>query len=151
MKKDKDEKKEIFAVKNEFNEIESVFETYEEACQLAGYLNGKYLRAQDDIPSKFRNKKFVVMTFPVKKFYRRKKLFWLVVVYFDNFKSRSGCPHSLCKVDKTEIVDYEIDTIIRYDETMNHMYFTVPIKTTTKELDHIVYEKLMELWEKEKQ
>ena len=55
------------------------------------------------------------------------------------------------KINPNSNIMDEIDTIIRYDETMNHMYFTVPIKTTTKELDHIVYEKLMELWEKEKQ
>lgn len=147
----KDNEKRVFIVKDNYEEIRGIFDTESEANQLAAYLNGKYLKAQADIPSTFRRVRYSVRSYSIGEFRRRKKLFWFVVVFFDNFKSRSGCPHSLCKVDKTEIVDYEIDTIITYDEEMNHMYFTVPIKTTTKELDHIVYEKLMDLWEKEKQ
>ena len=145
-----EDNKKVFVVKNNYDEIQAIYPTESEAKQLSAYLNGKYLRNQDSIHKAVHRLKYYVKGYTIKEFYRHKKLFWLVVIYFDNHPSPTGCPYSLCNVEKYMLLDYEVEEEIVFNEEMNHIYFTAPLNSTENELRHIACEKIHEIWKNEK-
>ena len=152
------EDKRIFMVKDKFDEIRGIYETESEANQLAAYLNSKYLKAQTDIKEKVHSQKYSVKSYKVSEFRRRKKLFWLITLYFDYHPTGmynnllDGCPYVVANIEKTMLVDYEIEDTINMNigEITNHIYFTVPMRTTTNDLKSIAFNKLREKWKEGK-
>ena len=150
----KKEDKRVFIVKDKFDETKGIFESESEANQLAAYLNSKFLKAQKDFKNNVHTQKYSVKSYPVGEFRRRKKLFWLITLYFDYHPTGvynnllDGCPYIVANIEKTMVIDYEIDDVINMEagEITNHIYFTTPFKTTTNDLKSIAYEKLHEKW-----
>lgn len=141
--------KKIFIVKNKYDEIQGTFATENEAKQLAAYLNSKFLKAQSDIKSAIHTQKYSVKSYTVREFYRHKKLFWLITLYFERFPTNllNDCPYAVANVEKTMMIDYEIeDTLNMRDDGVHHIYFTTSIKNSDNELRSIAYHKLMDMW-----
>ena len=144
-----DNKKKVFVVKNNYDEIESIYDTESEAKQLCAYLNGKYLKAQKDIPSAVHTINYKVKSYPIREFYRHKKLYWLIVVYFEKYPTNllNDCPYAVANIEKNRIVDFEMEDEFRLRESgVHHIFFTTSIKTTEQELKSMAYHKLQDLW-----
>ena len=132
----------IFVVKNNYDEIHGVFNTESEANQLAGYLNSKYIEGKD-ISTVLHRIKYSVHKYSVKEFRRRKRLFWLVIIYFDKFDALNGNQYRVCNIEKNMIIDHEIDDQIYFREDgTHHLYLTVPLHIKDKELSKIAFEKI---------
>ena len=143
-----DDKKKVFVVKNKYDEDQGVFATENEAKQLAAYLNSKFLKAQTDISSAIHTQKYYVKSYSIREFYRHKKLFYLIVVYFDRYPTNllDDCPYAVANIEKTMLIDYEIEDEVHMGDGTHHIYFTTYIRTTDKELKTIAYHKLHDLW-----
>jgi hypothetical protein len=138
----------IFCVKNNYDEIQGVFKTELEAQQLVAYLNSKYLKAQPNISESIHRVKYSVHKYTVGEFHRRKKLYWLITVYFGIVSyTRLDCPYAVSNIEKTMILDYEVDETLNLRENgVHHIYFTVPFRTTKNELEAIARDKVHCLW-----
>ena len=142
-KEDNDNKKKIYLVVDKYGEIQWVTEDESQAYQACGYRNGRFLRAQEDIPSAVHTMQYSVKTYPIEEFKRRKKLFWFIIAYFDKYPTKTGFPYSICEVKKHMIIDYEIDDLVDMTENYtDHLYFTAPLKITKNELWQMAHNKL---------
>lgn len=142
-KKEDDDKKKIHIVVDKYDEIQWITEDQSQAYQVCGYRNGRFLRAQKDIPSAVNTMRYTVKSYPVEQFRRKKKLFWLIVAYFDKYPQKTGFPYSICDVQRHMIIDYEIDDLVDMtDNYTDHVYFTAPLKITDKELWKMTHDKL---------
>lgn len=146
----KEDSKKVYVVKDRYEEIQGIYETEYQATQLAAFLNSKYLKAQPTIVGALHRQSYTVHTYPIREFYRRKKLFYLVTAYFEKASSPNllnHCPYALARVERTLIIDYEIDDQVNMRvEGVHHIYFTESIKKTEKELWSIAYNKMIDKW-----
>lgn len=144
--------KKVYCVRNNCDEIQAIYESETEANQLSAYLNSKFLDAQPDIADAIHRTKYRVTGYNLKEFHRRKRLFWLVVAYFSRVSyTRLDCPYAIANVERYMLIDHELeDKLNMRDDITHHIYFTVPYKTTKKELESIAYEKLQRFYKEGK-